>query len=76
MDVYFDLQTHLEAMEDRIRTDIKGCQESIVGQKIDHVGLEGRVKSLEEKTGWIFSGIATGLLGLAGTAWHVLTGKP
>ena len=83
MDVHFDLQTHLESMEDRIRLDIHQCRAEleVCANKIDlqalaQVAAEGRVSSLEEKTRWIFSGIAAGLVGLIGTGWNFFNGKP
>lgn len=40
-----------------------------------NTGLDGRVKSLEEKAGWIGMGFGATVIAAGGFVWHVITGK-
>jgi hypothetical protein len=64
----FNLQQYLEAMEGRIRADIVDVREDHKATRELQISLEGRVKSLEEKAGWIGAGIATSIVGVFGLA--------
>jgi hypothetical protein len=72
---HFDLQQHLEAMETRIREDIKETRADVVGLKLDQVRSEERIERLEEKAGWIGAGIGASLAGVVGLAGAYLKQK-
>ena len=81
MDVNFDLQQHLGEMESRIRADIQAqantmlrAQTDINNLREDVTRQDGRVKSLEEKAGWLGAGLTSGIVALTGMAWHMVTG--
>lgn len=69
----FDIQQHLEAMETRIRGDISELREDAKATAEKAANLDGRVKNLEEKAGWIGAGFGGTVAALAGFAWHILT---
>ncbi len=81
----FDLQRHLEQMEDRIREDIRQVGETarmdsaLARATADAAVLanqlqDGRLKNLEEKAGWVTAGFGATFIGLVGFLWHVITG--
>jgi hypothetical protein len=76
----FDLQRHLGEMETRIRADIKAASDATLRAQQDadiaKLAIEahnGRIKSLEEKAGWLGAGITAGVFSLVGMAWHLIT---
>lgn len=76
----FNIQQALTDMEERIRQDIHTAREDTVAAatvaqeaKLEAVKISGRVKSLEEKAGWIAAGFGATLLSLLGFVWHVIT---
>ena len=75
----FELQRHLELMEGRIRedvatlrTDLQEHQERLHEVAITAEEQAGRIRTLEEKAGWISAGFGAGFLALIGFVWHII----
>ncbi len=76
----FDIQRHLEQMEDRIREDIatmgRGvtrAQERAEAAALQATEQAGRIKALEEKAGWIGAGFSAGFFALMAFVWHIIS---
>ena len=82
----FDIQRALNDMEIRIRQDIQrvadiSMEGSAKAQLTADTAMlklaenEGRIKSLEEKAGWIGAGFGSLFAAMFGFLWHVFAGR-
>lgn len=69
----WNLQQHLVDMEKRIRDDIKTVTETAEQASDDAIALDGRVRNLEEKAGWIGAGFGGLVVSACGFMWHIVS---
>jgi hypothetical protein len=73
MNADFNLQRHLEGMESRIREDLRSVISTAEKASDDTIALDGRVRNLEEKAGWIGAGFGGVIVAVLGFVWHIVS---
>jgi hypothetical protein len=69
----WNLQQHLVDMERRIREDFKTVSQVAEQASDKAIALDGRVRNLEEKAGWIGAGFGGMVVALVGIVWRLVT---
>jgi hypothetical protein len=62
-------------MEGRIREDIREVRNDVASTRETQSAHEERIKSLEQKAGWIGAGIGTSIAGVCGLAFALVKQK-
>jgi hypothetical protein len=69
----WNLQQHLVDMEKRIREDFRIVARTAEDASDKTIALDGRLKNLEEKAGWIGAGFGGMIVALVGIVWRLVT---
>ena len=62
----FDIQGHLNAMEERLLDGMATIRQDVQQALIDQASIDQRLKGVEKKVGWVEKGAGVAILGAGG----------